>query len=120
MLSLFSRSSEGLSAFEVEVHVAVALPIPVVLALYEGKGESQMRNQRTRFSCHSCGKGAECSSGELPCEVLEGWLAVSHWKGLREVSRYSFCSFSCLNSWADAQAPKIPEAFLKSFEEDKS
>ena len=79
-----------------------------------------MRNQRMRFSCHSCGKGVECSPGEPPCEVLKDWLTVSYWKGLGFVEHYDFCSFSCLKSWADAQVPRAPEVFLKSFGEDKT
>lgn len=101
-----------------EVHAAVALPIPVVLALYWDK-ESKMKTQKMRFSCHSCAKGAECSLGELPCEVLKGWLTVSQWKGSGAVSHYNFCSFSCLKSWIDTQAPRVPEVFLESFNEGK-
>ncbi|TET16813.1 MAG: hypothetical protein E3J75_04165 [Dehalococcoidia bacterium] len=78
-----------------------------------------MRNQRTVFTCHSCGKGVECSPGKLPCEVLKGWLTVSHWKGLGSVEHYNFCSFSCLKSWVDTQIPRVPEVFLESFKEDK-
>ena len=76
--------------------------------------------EKRRFSCHSCGKGVACPSGEPPCEVLGGWLTVAHWKGSGAVSHYNFCSFSCLNSWVAAQVPKIPEVFLESFEEDKT
>jgi len=71
------------------------------------------------FVCYSCGKRAEFSPEERHCEVLTGWLTVSQWKGLGAVEHYNFCSFTCLKTWADAQAPKIPEAFLKAFEEEK-
>ena len=71
------------------------------------------------FICRSCGKRVEYSSEERPCEVLSGWLTVSQWKGLGAVEHYYFCSFSCLKRWADAQVPKIPEVFLKAFEEGK-
>ena len=72
-----------------------------------------------RLSCHSCGKEVESSPGEPPCEVLKGWVTVSHWKGPGAVSRYNFCSYGCLKSWVDAQVPRVPEAFLKSFGEDE-
>jgi hypothetical protein len=77
-----------------------------------------MGNQRTHFTCHTCGKGAVCSPGELPCEALKGWLTVACWKGPGAVSRYNFCSFSCLKAWVDSQVPTIPEVFLESFGED--
>ena len=70
------------------------------------------------FICHSCAKKAEYGPEERPCEVLSGWLTVSHWKGLGEVEHYNFCSFTCLKRWADAQVPQIPEVFLKSFERE--
>jgi len=79
-----------------------------------------MRNQRPRFSCHSCGKRVESSPKEPPCEALKGWLTVSCWEGPGAVSHYNFCSFSCLKSWVDAQVPTIPEVFLESFGEDKT
>lgn len=68
------------------------------------------------FVCHSCGEKVEFCPEEKPCEVLSGWLVVSHWKGLGAVEHYYFCSFICLKRWADAQVPKIPEVFLKAFE----
>ena len=71
------------------------------------------------FICHSCGKRVELGPKERPCEVLSGWLVVSHWKGLGVVEHYNFCSFTCLKRWVDVQVPKIPEAFLKAFEEGK-
>ena len=41
-----------------------------------------MENQRVSFICLSCGKKVEGNSDEAPCELLEGWLTVSHWKGV--------------------------------------
>ena len=79
-----------------------------------------METQKMRLSCHSCGKEVESSPGEPPCEVLKDWLTVSYWKGPGAVSRYNFCSYSCLKSWVDAQVPKVPQIFLKSFGEDES
>ena len=78
-----------------------------------------MDTQRMCFSCYSCGKRVECFPGEPSCEVLKGWLTVSHWKGLGAVSHYNFCSFSCLKSYVDAQVPRVPEVFLESFKEDE-
>jgi len=80
----------------------------------------KVETQKMRLSCHSCGKEVESSPGEPPCEVLKGWVTVSHWKGPGAVSRYNFCSYGCLKSWVDAQVPRVPEAFLKSFGEDES
>lgn len=77
-----------------------------------------MKNQEKRFSCHSCGKEVECSTEQPPCEVLRGWITIAYWGGLQKVSHYNFCSFTCLKSWVDAQVPKIPGVFLKSFEEE--
>jgi YHS domain-containing protein len=74
--------------------------------------------QKGHFSCSSCGGEAEFSTEEPPCKALSGWLVVSHWKGLRAVDHYYFCSFTCLKRWVDAQAPEIPEAFLKAFEDE--
>ena len=79
-----------------------------------------MRKPDVKFSCHSCGKTAEGSPGETPCEALQGWLTVSSWEGPGVVEHYNFCSFSCLESWAEAQVPKVPKVFLDSFSEDKS
>jgi len=72
-----------------------------------------------RFFCYTCGKEVESSPNEPPCEALKGWLTVSHWKGMKEVSHHNFCSFSCLQKWVDSQVPKIPEVFLESFKEDE-
>jgi len=71
------------------------------------------------FICHSCSEIVEFSPEERPCEVLSGWLTVAHWKGFGAVEHYNFCSFTCLKRWVDAQVPKIPEVFLKSFEEGR-
>ena len=79
-----------------------------------------MKNQEMHFSCHSCGKGMECSLGEPPCEVLREWLTISYWKGLGSVEHYTFCSFSCLKFWVEAQVPKIPKVFLESFKENET
>ena len=68
--------------------------------------------------CCSCGEKAELPAEEAPCEVLHGWLTVSHFKGAGSVEHYNFCSFACLKKWAEAQAPEIPEVFLESFTED--
>jgi hypothetical protein len=68
--------------------------------------------------CHSCGRKIEFSQEELPCDVLSGWLMVSHMTGLESVDSYSFCSFSCLKRWVTSQVPEIPEIFLKSLGEE--
>jgi len=61
--------------------------------------------------CHSCGRRVEFDSKDVPCEVLRGWLIVSHLKGVEEVDRRSFCSPSCLKRWADVKdsASLLPE-----------
>jgi hypothetical protein len=74
---------------------------------------------KRHFMCSSCGRNVEFSPQEPPCQVLSGWITVSHWKGLGSVEHYHFCSFTCLKRWADAQVPQIPKVFLESFEEDK-
>jgi hypothetical protein len=79
-----------------------------------------MRKPDTQFSCHSCGKIADCSPGLAPCEALQGWLTVSSWEGPGVVENYNFCSFSCLEAWASAQVPKVPGVFLDSFGEGKT
>ena len=70
------------------------------------------------ISCSFCSQRVGFPSKELPCEVLNGWLTVSHWKGLGSVDRHHFCSFTCLKKWADAQALEIPKAFLEVFTEE--
>jgi len=79
----------------------------------------EMRVEKKRISCYYCGKKVELAPGEAPCEMLKGWLTLSSWKGAGDVDHYNFCSFTCLKSWIDAQAPEIPEIFLESFKEDK-
>ena len=77
-----------------------------------------MEAQKKCFSCHSCNRKMEYPSGEPPCEVLKGWLTVSHWKGSGSVKHHNFCSLSCLQQWLDAQLPQIPEVFIKCFKKD--
>ena len=79
-----------------------------------------MKNQEIHFSCHSCGERMEYPPGEPLCKMLRDWLTVSCWKGLGSVEHYTFCSFSCLKAWVDAQVPKIPKVFLKSFKENET
>lgn len=78
---------------------------------------------RKTVTCYSCGKRVEYTPcperGALPedarCSVLNGWLTVSHWKGMGHVDRYDFCSFGCLQRWIKAQVPRIPKTFLEAF-----
>lgn len=70
--------------------------------------------------CHSCGRKVEFSQEDPLCDVLSGWLMVSHMKGLESVDSYSFCSFGCLQRWVASQVPEIPEIFLKSLGEETS
>lgn len=79
-----------------------------------------MREPNTHFSCDACGREVECPSGVMPCEALQGWLTVAYWEGPGVVEHYNFCSFTCLDSWVDAQVPRVPEVFLDSFKEEKS
>jgi hypothetical protein len=79
-----------------------------------------MRKPDRRFSCQSCGAVIECAPGEAPCEALKGWLTVSHWEGPGIAEHYHFCSFGCLESWVEAQLPKVPGVFLESFDEEES
>ncbi|MEW6214559.1 MAG: hypothetical protein AB1478_05055 [Nitrospirota bacterium] len=77
--------------------------------------------------CHLCGKSVEyidCSDEETPpeyarCEMLKGWLLVRQWKGRGSVEDYDICSFDCLQKWVVGQLPKIPDEYLKAFEENK-
>jgi hypothetical protein len=80
----------------------------------------EMKKPDKQFSCHSCGRVAKSPPGTTPCEALQGWLTVSAWEGPGVVEHYNFCSFSCLEAWADSQMPKVPEVFLDSFREDKT
>lgn len=68
--------------------------------------------------CSGCGEKVELPAKEPPCEVLSGWLTLSHWKGLGSVDYYHFCSLVCLKKWAEAQTPKIPRVFLESFTDE--
>ena len=81
--------------------------------------------QKKRYAmCQGCGKKAEyaeCSERCAPpedarCVVLSGWLSVSHWKGMESVDHYDFCSFGCLQKWAEAQVPTVPKTFLEAFQ----
>ncbi len=74
---------------------------------------------REYFVCHSCGERVECSGEQRPCEVLNGWLMLSLWKGPKVVEHYNFCSLTCLKTWADSQVPQVPDVFLKAFEKGK-
>ena len=74
---------------------------------------------REYFICHSCGERVECGAKERPCQVLNGWLMVSLWKGPETVEHYNFCSLSCLKTWVDAQVPQVPDAFLRAFEKGR-
>lgn len=74
--------------------------------------------------CQFCGKSVEymeCSDGEAPtyarCEMLKGWLLVRKWKGRGSVEDYDLCSFDCLQKWVADQLPKIPDEYLKAFDE---
>lgn len=73
--------------------------------------------QKNYIACYSCGKKAEIAQSLPPCEALSGWLTLSQWKGFRSVEHHYFCSFVCLQSWVNSQIPKVPEAFIKSFED---
>jgi len=77
-------------------------------------------------TCYTCGKKVEftpCPGREEPpedvaCRVLSGWLTVHHWTGVRCIDQHDFCSFTCLQRWVEAHAPKIPSPFLKAFPEE--
>jgi len=74
---------------------------------------------RGHFICHSCGKQVEHSAKERPCEVLNGWLMVCHWKGPGTVEHHNFCSSICLKTWSDAQVPQVPDVFLRAFKKGR-
>jgi len=67
-------------------------------------------------SCPRCHNGAKRIFSAFPCEVLDGWLMVSLWKGPEAVEHYNFCSLNCLKTWVDTQLPQVPDAFLRAFE----
>jgi hypothetical protein len=77
--------------------------------------------------CHFCGKRVEyteCSDEETApedarCEILKGWLLVRQWKGIGLIDDYDFCSLDCLQKWVLSQLPKIPEEYLRAFDENK-
>jgi len=72
-----------------------------------------------RYSiCHFCGRKAEISSIEPPCVLLEGWLSITHWKGVGSVEQHDFCCFTCLEKWAQAHTTQVPKVFLESFKEE--
>ncbi len=81
---------------------------------------------RNYVTCHCCGKKAEyteCSDMSAPpddarCKVLDGWLTVSYWTGLRSINHYDFCSFNCLQKWLESQVPRVPDTFLEAFGEE--
>ncbi|MFC1920017.1 hypothetical protein ACFLWX_04420 [Chloroflexota bacterium] len=81
--------------------------------------------RKTLATCHTCSRKAEyteCSPEhgpprDAPCKVLTGWLTVFEYECMGDVEEYDFCSFLCLQRWVDGQVPKIPEVFLKGFEE---
>lgn len=68
--------------------------------------------------CSGCGQKVELAEKEPPCKALDGWITLSHWKGLGSVEHYNFCSLTCLKNWAESQAPAIPKVFLESFSEE--
>ncbi len=81
---------------------------------------------KSSASCYLCGKSVEytdCFDKEtLPvnarCEMLKGWLLVRQWKGMGLIDDYDFCSLDCLQKWVVSMLPKIPEEYLRSFEEN--
>ncbi|MCX6012070.1 MAG: hypothetical protein NTV30_01375 [Chloroflexi bacterium] len=70
------------------------------------------------FICQTCGKEVDNIQDKAPCEVLQGWLMVTNWKGHENVDQIVFCSYSCLKRWVDSKTPNIPDIFMKSFEDD--
>jgi len=68
--------------------------------------------------CSSCGVRVELGKGEMPCEVLRGWLIVSLLKGAESIERHSFCSTSCLKKWVEEESPQVPEIFIRSMDEE--
>jgi len=69
--------------------------------------------------CHICGRRVDFSGQEVPCEVLRGWLMVSHLKGVEQIDHHGFCSLSCLQRWVDSLAPQVPQVFIESLEEEE-
>jgi len=75
--------------------------------------------QERAVICYSCGRELELAMGRLPCEQLDGWIMVSWLKGREAVDQYRFCSVDCLRDWLNSQITKVPDAFLKSFDEEE-
>ncbi|MCX5991758.1 MAG: hypothetical protein NTZ04_05455 [Chloroflexi bacterium] len=79
-------------------------------------------NKKNHAVCHFCAKKVEytdCSDrepspGDARCNIMRGWLTVSHWQGMHAVDYYDFCSFGCLHKWVNAQFPRVPSVFLKA------
>lgn len=69
------------------------------------------------ISCHFCGRDAEPAGGQAPCEVLNGWITVSFWKGKGVVEHLNFCSMNCLHQSLLSRMTAVPNVFLKSFGE---
>lgn len=69
------------------------------------------------FICHSCGKEEKVNIEKPPCETLKGWIMATNWKDYEAVDQFAFCSFSCLKRWVDSNVTKIPDVFIRSFEE---
>ena len=68
--------------------------------------------------CCCCGREVVVERGELPCDVLHGWLMVSCLKGRESIERYSFCSLDCLQKWVALQMPAVPDVFIESLGEE--
>ncbi len=77
--------------------------------------------------CNFCKKSikyTDCSDVETypedaRCEMLKGWLMIRQWKGKGQADDYDLCSLDCLHKWVVNQLPKIPDEYLKAFEDDK-
>jgi hypothetical protein len=68
------------------------------------------------FTCRSCGKEARHTAEERPCEALAGWAMLTEWGGPGVIDQHFFCCHDCLRTWADAQVPEIPDAFLRALD----
>ena len=74
--------------------------------------------------CQFCGKRepyTECSEMCAPpegarCAVLDGWLSVTHWRGMGSLDRYDFCSLTCFQKWVEVEVPKVPKASVEAFQ----
>jgi hypothetical protein len=76
-----------------------------------------MKTQRVLY-CDSCGKKLEICPGGQCSEEEREWLTLSFWKGMGATAHYSFCSMDCVRRWQDKHNPKVPEVFLKSFNDE--